>query len=72
MSLYGHNLYKINYTRFVNSFFIVLLAYGSPNISATTKAPFLSYGQSLKTFFKKILGIFKLLFTTSRVSSKKF
>ena len=52
-------------------FFVIQLALNKLNISTITKILFLLYNQSLKTFSKKILKVFKLLSIIARTNSKK-
>ena len=40
---------------------MALSVFNKPNINVAIKAPFLLYSQSLRSFFKKILKIFKFL-----------
>ena len=52
-------------------FFIILSVSSKSNINFTIKMLFLSHGQNLKLFSKKILKILRYLLITSEINSEK-
>ena len=65
------SIIKINCFSFAVIFFVAILVLDRSNASITIKILLLLYSPRLRLFFKKILGIFRLLLIIYRVDLKK-